>query len=139
MAKHIESDIIAMLESHGLPWQRYFVINKTIVAFRNDAGQVHYLIIEDDHLNSATCKFLERQSPDNADAPRYVDGSIVNKGDRVFIPSEKVQALVTELIQSQHQQQEWSVGEPGLMFEAKEFGLLFISNAILKENPLERS
>lgn len=139
MAKHMASDIIAMLESHGLPWQRYFVINKITVAFRDDAGQVHYLIIEDDQLNSATCNFLERQGNGKSDAPRYVDGSIVSKGDRVFIPSEQVQALVSELIQSHGQQQEWNVCEPGLMFEAKEFGLLFISNATLKDHPLERS
>ena len=128
-----------MLESHGLPWQRYFVIDKATVAFRNDAGQVHYLIIEDDQLHYATCKFLERQGLKNSDAPSYADGSIVKKGDRVFIPSEQVQALVSELIQSQSQQQEWNVCEPGLMFEAKEFGLLFISNATLKDHPLERS
>ncbi|RYX79980.1 hypothetical protein EON83_30485 [bacterium] len=136
MAKHKESDIIAMLESHGLSWQSYFVFNKTTVAFRDDAGQVHYLIIEDDQLNSATCTFLERQG---LDAPRYVDGSIINKNDRVFIPSENVKALVSELIQSKVQQQEWNVCEPGLMFETKEFGLLFISNAILQEHPLERT
>jgi hypothetical protein len=72
------------------------------------------------------------------DTPQYADGSAVNKGDRVFIPSERVQALVSELIQSQAQQGEWGVSEPGLMFQAEEFGLLFISNKILKENPLDR-
>jgi hypothetical protein len=61
MAKHRNEEIIAMLEGHGLPWQNYFVLNKAIVAFRDERGQVMSLIIEDDQLNVATCKFLERQ------------------------------------------------------------------------------
>lgn len=72
-------------------------------------------------------------------APRYTDGSAVQVRDRVFIRSEQVHANVSALIQSIEHQQEWSVSEPGVMLEAEEFGLLFLSNSILKEQPLERA
>ena len=78
------------------------------------------------------------ETPQTLDAPRYGDGLVVKTGDKVFVPSEQVQALVTALIQSPEQQAEWSVSEPGVMFEAQEFGLLFIPTSILKEHPLER-
>jgi len=78
------------------------------------------------------------ETPQTLDAPRYGDGLVVKTGDKVFVPSEQVQALVTALIQSPEQQAEWSVSEPGVMCEAQEFGLLFIPTSILKEHPLER-
>ena len=69
-------------------------------------------------------------------APRYVDGSVMAKGDHVFIASEQVHAVVHELIQSPETQAEWDVLAPGVMFQAEEFGLLFMSNEILWESPL---
>ena len=78
------------------------------------------------------------KTPSQISVPIYADGSVVNLGDRIFIPSEQIQATVTELIQSSSEQSEWNVSEPGLMFNAQEFGLLFIPNQTLKENPLER-
>lgn len=70
--------------------------------------------------------------------PRYADGSPVKVGDRVFIPSEQVQGLVDELVQSESEQRACNVSEPGVMFKAEAFGLLFIPNQILKQRPLER-
>lgn len=71
--------------------------------------------------------------------PRYRDGTLVQQGERVFIPSEQVHGTVDRLIQSTLDQREWNVDEPGVMLQAEEFGLLFISNVDLKSSPLERA
>lgn len=60
MMQHSEAEIIATLEGHGLPWRSFFVINRTLVAFHDERGRRMLLIIEDDQLNIAICKYLQR-------------------------------------------------------------------------------
>lgn len=71
--------------------------------------------------------------------PTYPDGSAARIGDAVLIESDQVSTIIKHFIQSPEQLAEWGVEEPGVIFEAAPFGLLFIPERMLKESPLERA
>ncbi len=61
MTKYRDEDVIALLEGHGLSWRSFFLVSLGNIAFRDEHGKEMILIIEDDQMHSAACKFLKRQ------------------------------------------------------------------------------
>ena len=59
--EHTDEVVIAALQSDGVPWRLYFVLNGLLPCYENDAGQLMAHIIEDDSLARATKDFLVRQ------------------------------------------------------------------------------
>ncbi len=59
--EHTDEVVIAALQSDGVPWRRYFVLNGLLPCYENDAGQLMARIIEDDSLARAAKDFLVRQ------------------------------------------------------------------------------
>jgi len=55
-----ETQVIAALESLGIPWHRHFALTKHLVGYEDDHGREFVLVIEDDELNSAAVKYLIR-------------------------------------------------------------------------------
>jgi len=59
--KHTDADIKMYLESHGRPWDAFFSHHDALIAFRDEAGQMFFLSIDDEHLAAAAIKLLTRE------------------------------------------------------------------------------
>ena len=58
--KRTDAELIAALESMGVPWHEHFVIGTGLVGYYDSNGRLFAHVIEDDELNLLVCKFLEK-------------------------------------------------------------------------------
>lgn len=66
----------------------------------------------------------------------YQDGTEMKVGDSVLIEDGGTPGVITELIESVSEQNEWNVDEPGVMIKSPPFGLVFIPVSTFKEDPV---
>lgn len=59
--KYTEDEVKAYLESNGRPWDAFFVCRNGLTAFRDDAGQLFFLPIDDEPLEAAVNRLLTRE------------------------------------------------------------------------------
>lgn len=66
----------------------------------------------------------------------YEDGTEMKVGDSVLIEEGRTPGVITDIIESTATQSEWNVQEPGVMIKSPPFGLVFITTATFKEDPV---
>jgi hypothetical protein len=66
----------------------------------------------------------------------YSDGARVEVGDSVLFEGGKTPGVVVEVVDTEAQMAACGVREPGVMLRSPPFGLVYLSDEILEDDPL---